>query len=172
MALAWNTTCLGTSLATMTLAPSFPCEGGCACSAVRYRLLEDPLGLHICHCTDCQDITGTAFIMSMPTRRSSLELIAGKPEIVEFETRSAITQRNRGCTSCGTRLWSEGRSLPEFVTLRPGTLEDTSWLTPIAHIWTVSKQPWVVIPQGVLQFDRGIEDYTEIVRLWKQRNTP
>jgi len=149
--------------------PSFPCEGGCACGAVRYRLLEDPLGLHVCHCTDCQTTTGTAFILSAPTRRRSLELVQGEPQLVEFETASRITQRNRSCVDCCTRLWSEGRSLPEFVTLRPGTLDETSWLSPVAHIWTVSKQPWVEIPEGVLRYERGVDDYAEVVRAWKQR---
>jgi hypothetical protein len=149
--------------------PTFPCDGGCACGAVRYRLLEDPFGLHVCHCTDCQTVTGTAFILSMPTRRESLELVQGEPRLVEFETRSAKTKRDRCCPDCGTRLWSESRKAAEAVMFRPGTLDDTSWLVPVAHIWTVSAQPWVEIPDGILRYDRGIDDYADVVRAWKRR---
>ena len=148
--------------------PTFPCEGGCACGAVRYRLLQDPVGLHVCHCTDCQTVTGTAFILSMPIRRGSLELLLGEPKLVEFETSSGIRQRNHCCTDCCTRLWSEGRS--ERVTFRPGTLDDTSWLTPVAHIWTRSAQPWVQIPDGVLRYEKGVDDYAEVTRAWRERN--
>ncbi len=152
--------------------PSFPCDGGCACGAVRYRLLDDPLALHVCHCTECQTLTGTAFILSMPTRRTSLEVVQGDPILAVFETVSGITHRNRCCPDCGTRLWSESLTLPDFVTFRPGTLDDTSWLRPVAHIWTRSAQPWVEIPQGVLRYEKGADDYVDVVRAWKERVRP
>ncbi len=146
--------------------PRFPCEGGCACKAIRYRLTEDPLGLHVCHCTDCQTITGTAFILSMPTSRRSLELTRGEQAWTGVE-KAAGTEINRICVRCSTRLWSEaGRDL---VVLRPGTLDDTSWLTPVALIWTISKQPWVEIPAGVLQYEKNVDDYAEVTRAWKRR---
>ena len=148
--------------------PTFPCDGGCACGAVRYRLLEEPIGLHVCHCTDCQTVTGTAFVLSMPMRRRALELIQGQPRLVEFTTRSGIQQRNRCCTDCSTRLWSERET--EYITFRPGTLDDTEWLTPVAHIWTSSAQPWVQIPENVLCFEKGVDDYTDIAQAWKRRN--
>ena len=148
--------------------PSFPCEGGCACGAIRYRLLEDPISLHVCHCTYCQTITGTAFILSMPTKRRSLEVIRGEQTWTGVEKATGL-EINRSCPRCSTRLWSEAGG--DRVVLRPGTLDDTRWLTPVAHIWTASKQPWVEIPADVLQYEQGVEDYAEVVRAWKQRQT-
>lgn len=152
-----------------TLRPTFPCEGGCACGAVRYRLLEDPLELHVCHCTDCQRLSGSAFVLSMAVLRRSLEVVRGEPATIAFDNPEGIPKRDRRCASCGSRLWSEPPRIPEIFTLRPGTLDDTRWLRPIAHIWTVSAQPWVAIPEDVLRYDRQPEDEMELVRAWRAR---
>jgi hypothetical protein len=130
--------------------PVFPCEGGCACGAVRYRLSEDPLELHVCHCTDCQTITGSAFVMSMTIHRRSIELLRGEPTLLSFETSDGLRKRHRHCVGCGSQVWSEPAELSDLKILQAGTLDDTSWLEPIAHIWTRSAQPWVEIPTDVL----------------------
>jgi hypothetical protein len=148
--------------------PVFPCEGGCACGAVRYRLFEDPLELHVCHCTDCQTITGSAFVMSMTTHRRSIEIVRGERTLVSFKNPGGI---NRRCAVCGCRIWSEPNTVPDIRTLRPGTLDDTSWLEPIAHIWTRSAQTWVEIPTDVLTYETQPDDHLDLVRAWKGRNS-
>ena len=154
----------------MTQSPNFPCEGGCACGAVRYRLLEDPLELHVCHCTNCQTVTGSAFLMCMPVHTRSLELLKGDPKAVSFRSRDGLAKRNRRCPDCGSMLWGEIDGLPEVLALQPGTLDVTSWLEPVAHIWTSSAQPWVEIPKDVLVYEKQPEDNLELVRAWKGRN--
>ena len=148
--------------------PIFPCEGGCVCGAIRYRLLEDPIEFHICHCTDCQKITGNAFVMSMPIERHTLEILKGKTNDLSIETPEGIRKSSSLCPTCGSRLWSEPAAFPKLLTLRPGTLDDTSWLEPTGHIWTASAQPWVTIPEHVLQYE-GEPDIMELVRAWKTR---
>lgn len=152
--------------------PTFPCEGGCVCGSVRYRLLEDPLELHVCHCTDCQRLSGTAFVMTMSIQRRSLELLQGEPTSISFQTSEEIRRCDRRCAECGSRIWSEPRRYPEILGLRPGTLDDKSWFEPIAHIWTRSAQPWVVIPETVLRYDKAPDDDLELVRAWKRRGAP
>ena len=39
----------------------FRLTGGCQCGAVRYALLEEPTGAHICHCRMCQKAFGSFF---------------------------------------------------------------------------------------------------------------
>lgn len=153
----------------MTSNPTFPCEGGCCCGSVRYRLLEDPLELHVCHCTDCQRLSGNAFIMTMSVHQRSLELHRGELTTFEFPTPQGTTRRDQRCSDCGSRMWSEPPRYPELRGLRPGTLDDTSWLNPIAHIWTASAQPWVSIPDGVLRYDKAPDDDLDLVRAWKHR---
>jgi hypothetical protein len=61
------------------------------------------------------------------------------------------------CPECGTWLYGDprpGTQHPGLVRIvRGGTLDDTSWLRPTAHYWTRSKQPWVVLPEGVVRFE-------------------
>ena len=58
---------------------------------------------------------------------------------------------------------------PDMVIVRPGTLDDTSWLRPVAHIWTRSAQPWIEFPKGVAQFEMQPAP-GELARLWQQRS--
>jgi hypothetical protein len=154
----------------MTQLPVFPCEGGCGCGAVRYRLLEDPLELHVCHCTNCQTVTGSAFLMCMPVQSRSLERLKGQPKAFSFESPEGFAKCNFRCPDCGCMVWSEIGGLPEILALQPGTLDETSWLEPIAHIWTSSAQPWVEIPTDVLTYEKQPKDDLELVRAWKGRN--
>jgi len=91
----------------MTKSPTFPCEGGCACGAVRYRLLEDPLELHVCHCPNCQTVSGSAFVLCMPVHTRSLELLQGEPKLFSFRSPDGLAKRNRRCADCGACLWGE-----------------------------------------------------------------
>ena len=150
--------------------PDFPCDGGCACDAVRYRLSEDPLELHVCHCTDCQTISGTAFVMSMAIHRRSFELLRGEPALFSFETPDGKRKHHRRCTDCGCHLWSEPDRLAVINVVQAATLDDTRWLQPIAHIWTRSAQPWVSIPTDVLLYEKEAADALDLVRAWKGRS--
>jgi len=155
----------------MSQTPAFPCSGGCQCGAVRYRLLEDAVELHTCHCTDCQTITGSAFAMSMVVKRSAVELTRGTPERIEYVTTSGIRRVEQRCTTCGVRLWGEPHELDALLVLRPGTLDDTRWCEPVAHIWTRSAQPWVTIPEHALNRggDPDPDEQLASVRAWRGR---
>jgi SAM-dependent methyltransferase len=143
--------------------------GGCLCGAIRYRFSGDPLTLYACHCTDCQVSTGSAFVLSMPVPRESIELLHGTPEFVETVLPDGRPKRSFRCPRCATHLWGAPIRAPQVLNLHPTTLDDTSWLDPVGHIWTRSALPWVVIPQGALSYPRQPEDFLELVRAWKSR---
>ncbi len=73
---------------------SFPVEGGCPCEAVRYRLLEDPLELHVCHCTDIERASGSAFVMTVSDPRQALEDVPGRIATVSYETVEGFPRRD------------------------------------------------------------------------------
>lgn len=146
-----------------------PFEGGCLCQAVRYRLADEGLTLYACHCTDCQRQTGSAFGLSMVVARSMFVLLRGEPQGYDVPLPGGRRWRGRFCGSCATRLWSEPLKFPQVVTLRPGGLDDTSWLQPIGHIWTRSAQPWVSIPADTLSYENQPEDYTALIQAWRER---
>jgi len=79
--------------------------------------------------------------------------------------------REKFCGECSTRLWGEPPKFHQIVVIRPGTLDDTTWLRPIGHIWTRSAQPWVSIPNDTLNFERQPDDTMVLVKAWQDRAT-
>ncbi|MGL4962590.1 MAG: GFA family protein [Inquilinus sp.] len=139
-------------------------DGGCACGAARYRLLSPPMVVHCCHCCDCQRQTGSAFVLNALIEADRVELLSGEPEPVAVPTDSGKPHVIHRCPTCRTALWStySGRTQIRFV--RVGTLDDPAALPPDVHIFTRSKLPWVVLPEGVPAF----EVYYELNKLWPQ----
>lgn len=144
-------------------------DGGCLCGAIRYRVVGDPLTLYVCHCTDCQRQTGSSFTLSMILFRSTLELLQGEPRRFEMTMSDGRPKNGRFCGNCGTRLWSEPAEFPAIVIVEPGTLDDTTWIRPVAHIWTRSAQPWIAIPTGVLRFDAQPDDPMSLINAWRDQ---
>jgi hypothetical protein len=149
-----------------------PYPGGCVCGATRYRLTAEPLTLYACHCTDCQKRSGSAFGLSMWVRRDALELTQGEITRHRAALADGRVSNARLCARCGTRLWSEPERHPELAVVRPGTLDDTSGLEPVAHIWTRSAQPWFRFPEGVATYDTQPPDTLELAALWQSRRRP
>jgi len=125
-------------------------DGGCQCGTVRYRLDGETLGLAVCHCTECQRQSGSAFGMSLAVPRDSFRLLSGELQTFTVTCDSGRTKSCAFCPSCGTRI--HHRVIEGLLSIKPGTLDDTSWLSPAAHYWTKSKQPWFPIPDGARCF--------------------
>ncbi len=128
-------------------------EGGCQCGDVRYRLEGEPLELAVCHCSQCQRQSGSAFGMSLIVPRDVFRLLSGEPRTFTRACASGRTLDCAFCPRCGTRIYHEGRFMEAVVSVKPGTLDDTSWLRPHVHLWTRSRQPWVPIPGGARCFE-------------------
>ena len=137
----------------MTSAAKFPLEGGCDCRDVRYRMETAPLIVHCCHCRWCQRETGSSFALNAMIETDRLTVLAGDPEIVDTPSASGKGQQIARCPRCRIALWSHYagvRQLAAFV--RVGTLDDPDALPPDVHVFTASKQPWVVLPPGMPAF--------------------
>jgi hypothetical protein len=125
-------------------------EGGCQCGSVRYRVQGKPLALAVCHCTECQRQSGSAFGMSLAVPGESFRLLRGELKTFTTVCDSGRIKHCAFCPDCGTRIYHQGTE--PVMSIKPGTLDDTSWLDPGAHYWTKSKQPWVPIPPGTRCF--------------------
>ena len=138
-------------------------EGGCACRAVRYRLLSPPLVVHACHCTECQRLTGAAFAVNALIETGRLETLCGEPRPVPVTGTSGKPQTVFRCPHCQIALWSHypgaGASLA-FV--RVGTLDEPARLPPDIHIFTSTKLPWVELPEGA----RAVPEYYPAKDVW------
>ena len=123
--------------------------GGCQCGGIRYEVTGAPQQLVVCHCTDCQRQSGSAFGMTLVVKEEDFRLTKGELKTYLSESDAGRAKLGAFCPDCGTRIyhkpeWRKGR-----VSVKPGTLDDTSGLKPDIHLWTASKQPWVTIPEGV-----------------------
>lgn len=141
----------------------FPIEGGCACRAVRYRMKTAPLFVHCCHCRWCQRETGSAFAINAMIERDRIEILSGAPETVMTPTKSGKGQKIVRCPQCRVALWSHYSGAGDKVCfVRVGALDDPDLLPPDIHIFTQSKQPWVVLPEG----PAAVPEYYDRRRCW------
>jgi hypothetical protein len=125
-------------------------EGGCTCGHLRYRLLAEPMFVHCCHCRWCQRETGSAFALNALVESARVLLLAGTTEAVDTPSASGKGQTIVRCPRCRVAVWSHYAGAGEAVSfVRVGTLDDPDQLPPDIHIYTDSKQPWVVLPEGV-----------------------
>ena len=129
--------------------------GRCTCGDIAYRLADDPIVVHACHCTWCQRETGSAFVLNGVIEAERIELLRGAPVAVDLPTASGGTQRVMRCPACQVALWSAylgGSAALAYV--RMGTLDDTSDVAPGVHIFTATKQDWLELPaDGAPVFD-------------------
>lgn len=140
-------------------------EGGCSCGAVRYRLTDKPMFVHCCHCTWCQRETGSAFAVNALIEASQVELLRGKPVKHTLPSPSGAGQVFSRCADCGITLWSHYGAAAERVHfIRVGTLDDPTAAPPDIHIFTSTKQPWVVLPNDV----PVVEEYYRRSAYWPE----
>jgi hypothetical protein len=124
-------------------------EGGCACGSVRYRMQSQPLFVHCCHCSWCQRETGASYALNALIEGERVRLLEGEPEMTLTPSNSGKGQKIWRCPKCHVALWSNYAGFGDNVSfVRVGTLDEAGRITPDIHIFTASKQPWVVIPDG------------------------
>jgi hypothetical protein len=136
-------------------------EGGCACGAVRYRLISDPMFTNCCHCLNCQRQTGSAFVINLLIEADRVELVAGAAEPVDVPRDDGSMQRIFRCPTCQVAVFSR-YTRPGVLFVRGGTLDEPSSIEPDAHIFTRSKLPWITLPDSMPAF----EVYYDSKSLW------
>ena len=132
-------------------------QGGCQCGTVRYEVTGAPKRIVVCHCMDCQQQSSSAFGMTMVVAEEDFRLTQGA--LKTYESTSAAGRGKLGafCPDCGTRIYHQTEWRKGMISVKPGTLDDTSWLKPEMHLWTCHKQPWVILPEDVDIYDKQPE---------------
>ena len=136
-------------------------EGGCSCGVVRYRLTDEPLFVHCCHCLNCQRQTGSAFVINALIEADRVEVTSGEPVAVDVPRDDGSVQTIYRCPACQVPVYSE-YTRTEIRFVRAGTLDEPASVAPDVHIYTRSKVPWVTLPDGVPAF----ESYYDSKSLW------
>lgn len=145
---------------------ALPLEGGCQCGALRYRLSAAPLMIYCCHCTNCQKITGSAFVVSAPVMETAFEFIEGGPSKTEWTSDAGNKRFGWFCGDCGCRIAHGQTPSIGVLSLRAGTFDDTSWVEPVGHIWTSSAQDWQTFGNDTLICEVQPTDYMPYIEAY------
>ncbi|MDP6873576.1 MAG: GFA family protein [Alphaproteobacteria bacterium] len=116
--------------------------GGCLCGAVRYELTAEPITTMVCNCTICQKSSGSALSTIALVSREALE-VTGELKGYEYAGDSGNKLEINFCPNCGAPVLLNIRRMPDIVSIKVGSFDDTSWFKPKLNIWTDSAQAWL-----------------------------
>jgi hypothetical protein len=128
-------------------------EGRCHCGRISYEAEVDPAKTAICHCSDCQMLTGSAYRVSVPVPRETFTLKSGQPKFYVKTADSGNRRAHAFCSDCGTPVYSAAVDDPPTYTLRVGCLRQRAELRPTRQIWCRSALPWSASLQGIAGVD-------------------
>ncbi len=119
-------------------------DGGCLCGNVTYTAEIDPEKVGLCHCTDCQTLSGSAFRIGALAAEGSFEITSGAPKTYVKTAESGTKRIQAFCPDCGTAIYTTGvEEGPKMYRIRVSTARQRDELPPKAQIWFRSAQPWV-----------------------------
>jgi hypothetical protein len=119
-------------------------DGSCHCGAIQYEAEIDPDAAMICHCTDCQTLSSTAFRVNAPANAKDFSIIKGNPkEYVKFG--ESGRRRAQGfCSNCGTQIYATSAEEPRTIfMIRVGTMTQRAKVTPKIQAWHRSSLKWL-----------------------------
>lgn len=125
--------------------------GGCLCGQVRYSADAEPAFVGLCHCTDCQRFSGSAFSTVVGIPAAALKLTGALKTFTKAGDTGKPIHR-RFCPECGSGIMDEAEALPDMVMLNAGTFDDRSWVKPAMQIYCDSAQPWVHLGGDIKRF--------------------
>ena len=132
-------------------------DGQCHCGAIRFEAEIDRADVVICHCTDCQTFSGSAFRVSAFTQPHTFALTAGEPTIYLKLGSSGRKRRQAFCPACGTSIYSsDDVDPPPVYAVRVGGLRQRDDLTPAKQIWCGSERDWLKTLAAVEAYDAAL----------------
>jgi membrane protein len=135
---------------------ALPLTGQCRCGRIRYQVSVPPRFIFACHCTDCQQLSSSAFSLGMAVAEDGFAL-QGDPDVWEKTGESGGRSKQYTCPICAGWTHTIAQAAPGAVIVRPSTLEDHSWVRPIAQIYTRSALPWALL-QVPLSYETEFKD--------------
>ncbi len=124
-------------------------HGSCHCGRIAYEAVVDPERTTICHCTDCQALSGSAYRVSVPTRVEDFRLVAGTPAFYTKTAASGARRLQAFCANCGSSLYSAAAENPTTYGLRAGAIAERDALVPRKQIWCASARDWAMDLAGI-----------------------
>ena len=124
-------------------------DGQCQCGAIRFEAEIDPGRVTICHCTDCQQFSGSPWRTSVPAPAEAFRFTAGKPATYVKTAESGTKRLQAFCGVCGSAIYSAAPDNPAVFGIRLGSIRQRADLAPVKQIWTRSALPWASDIRGL-----------------------
>jgi hypothetical protein len=130
-------------------------DGSCHCGYITYEAEADPERVSICHCTDCQRLTGTAFRTSISAPDTGFWILSGEPTTYVKTGDSGRKRVQAFCPRCGSPIYATAPGAgPKVYNIRLGTVRQRDQLVPKVQIWCRSQPPWLAGLANIRSVDR------------------
>jgi len=129
-------------------------DGACHCGNIRYEAEVDPQAVAICHCTDCQTLSGSAFRTVVPATKENFRLLKGAPKTYVKTAESGNPRVQAFCPECGTPIYSAAPGDAPAFSLRVGTIRQRAELRPQKQLWSRSALEWLKELPGVKRLEK------------------
>jgi hypothetical protein len=129
-------------------------KGSCHCGQITYKAIVDPEKVAICHCTDCQTLSGSAYRVVVPAPKETFSLLTGQPKIYVKTAESGRKRAQAFCSNCGSPIYAADLNDPPTYSLRVGCLEQRAELPPKRQIWCSTALEWAKNLEKIPQISR------------------
>lgn len=128
-------------------------DGSCHCGRIRYEAEIDPADVTICHCTDCQTLSGSAFRTVVGARKEGFR-VTGEPKVYVKTAESGNRRVQAFCPECGTPIFATAVTDPQVYSIRLGTAHQRGALPPRRQLWARSALDWVMQAQTIAALEK------------------
>jgi hypothetical protein len=120
-------------------------DGGCHCGAITFEAEIDPEMVRVCHCSDCQTMSGAPYRAIVIAKEENFKILSGEPKLYIKTAESGNKRAQAFCGDCGTPIYatSHGDDAPKIYGIRLGAVNQRDQLRPSGQIWTRSAQSWI-----------------------------
>ncbi len=125
------------------------------CGEIRYEFQGEPVVSFICHCTDCQQFTGSVFAAALFFPRESFRILSGTPTKFAVTAESGKKVEREFCSRCGASLFEVLEKRPDFIAVAAGSLDDKTVFKPARHIWTKSQVATIQVNDDLPKFEKS-----------------
>jgi hypothetical protein len=126
--------------------------GQCQCGHIRFEFEGEPSDASFCYCSICQKLSGSAFAAYIEVATSDLRITQGKDQASSYNVTTCL--KKKFCGTCGTPLFTEHASFPEFTYISLGVMNDHQGIVPQYHQFVGSKVKWYEISDDLPQFEQ------------------
>jgi hypothetical protein len=128
-------------------------EGGCLCSAIRFRISGEPVFSSVCHCVTCRRANAAQAVAWLTFDRGQVEILSGHPRTY----RSSQGVARQFCGTCGSQLSYESATRPTTIDITTASLDNPNLFPPTLEVWLEHRVSWQTANQAMAQYPRSSE---------------